>query len=212
MRGRIITSGPEGRETVAGHTLEGSGGSGARFWTRGFCVEGSSFLVSRAAKPWQGRILEGSGGSGARFWTCGFCVEGSSFLVSRAARPCQGRVLEGSGGSRALLDLWILRGRVVTSGLEAAKAFQGRALEGSGGSGARFWTPAVLRGRVVSFDFEGRETVAGRTCTRTHNVKQRTPLATHTNQPTRTYPYQPPHAYIHLQDCMSDNSSTRAKS
>ena len=32
--------------------------------------------------------------------------------------------------------------------------------EGSGGRGARFWTPAVLRGRVT-FGPEGRETVAG---------------------------------------------------
>ena len=42
-----------------------------------------------------------------------------------------------------------------------AKPWQERALEGSGGSGARFWTPAVLRGRVVTFGLEGRETVAG---------------------------------------------------
>ena len=33
--------------------------------------------------------------------------------------------------------------------------------EGSGGSGARFWTIAVLRGRVVTFGREGRDTVAG---------------------------------------------------
>ena len=42
--------------------------------------------------------------------------------------------------------------------------WQGYTLEGSGGSGgsgARFWTPAVLHGRVVTFGLEGRETVAG---------------------------------------------------
>ena len=77
-----------------GRTLEGSGGSRARFWTRGFCVETSSLLVSR-------RTLEGSGGSRARFWTRGFSVEMSSLLVSRAAKPWQGRTLEGSGGSCA---------------------------------------------------------------------------------------------------------------
>ena len=42
------------------------------------CVEGSSLLVSRAAKPWQGRTLESSGGIGACFWTRWFCVEVSS--------------------------------------------------------------------------------------------------------------------------------------
>ena len=111
-------------------------------------MEGSSLLVSRGAKPWQGRTLEGSGSSGARFWTPAvlrgrvvtralavaarafgplrFCVEGSSLLVSRVAKP-----------------------------------WRGRALEGSGGSGAHFWTPAVLRGRVVTFGLERRETVAG---------------------------------------------------
>ena len=31
---------------------------------------------------------------------------------------------------------------------------------GRGGSGARFWTPAVLHGRVVTVSLEGRETVA----------------------------------------------------
>ena len=46
-----------------------------------------------------------------------------------------------------------------------AKPWQGRALEGSGASGARFWTSAVLRGKVVTFGLEGRETVA-RACSR----------------------------------------------
>ena len=48
-----------------GRALEGSGGSRTRFSTRGFCVEKSSLLVSRATKPWPGRTLEGSGGSRA---------------------------------------------------------------------------------------------------------------------------------------------------
>ena len=43
----------------------------------------------------------------------------------------------------------------------AAKPWQGRTLEGSGGSGTRFWTPAVLCGKVVTFALEGRETVRG---------------------------------------------------
>ena len=97
-------------------------------------MEGSSLLVSRAAKPWPRRALEGSGGSGAGFWTLAvlrgkvvtfalegretvagailqravavavrafgrprFCVEGSSVLLSRGAKPRQGR---------ALLGLW----------------------------------------------------------------------------------------------------------
>ena len=133
-------------------------------------MERSSLLASRAAKPWQGRTLEGSGRSGARFW---FCVEGSSLLVSRAAKPWHGRTLEGSGCETvagaysrglwpkgALLDSrgFAWKGRHFWS--RAAKPWQGRTLEDSGGSGARFWTPAVLRGKVVTFGFEGRETVA----------------------------------------------------
>ena len=59
------------------------------------------------------------------------------------------------------MDPAVLRGRVVTFGLEGREPWQGRALEGSGGSGARFWTPAILRARVVTFGLEGRETVAG---------------------------------------------------
>ena len=42
-----------------------------------------------------------------------------------------------------------------------AKPWLGPCLEGSGGSGARFWTCAVLRGRVVTFGPEGRETLVG---------------------------------------------------
>ena len=42
----------------------------------------------------------------------------------------------------------------------AAKPWHGRTLKGSGSSGARFWTPAVLRGKVDAFGLEGRETVA----------------------------------------------------
>ena len=63
---------------------------------------------------------------------------------------------------RALLDPWILRGRVVTLGFEGratlvggvvvgAKPWRGRALEGSGGGSAR----------VVTFSLEGRKAVAG---------------------------------------------------
>ena len=85
-------------------------------------MEGSSLLVSRGAKPWQG-----SGGSGARFWNPrGSAWEGSSLLVSRGTKP-----------------------------------WQGRNVEGSGSSGARFWNPRVCLGRVVTFGFEGHETVAG---------------------------------------------------
>ena len=63
LRGRLLV--PRAAKPWRGRTLEGSGGSGTRFWTRGFCLEGSSLLASRAAKPWRGRALEGSGGSGA---------------------------------------------------------------------------------------------------------------------------------------------------
>ena len=66
-----------------GRTLEGSGGSGVDFASKG------CHFWSRVAKPWQGRTLQGSGGSRARFWTRGFSVEMSSLLVWRG----QGRTL-----------------------------------------------------------------------------------------------------------------------
>ena len=67
-----------------------------------FCVEGSSLLASRGAKPWHGRALEGSGGGGARFWTCAvlrgrvitFGPEGRETLVGAYYS-------EGSGGGGA---------------------------------------------------------------------------------------------------------------
>ena len=46
---------------------------------------------------------------------------------------------------------------LVLRAARAAKPWQGRSLDGSGGSGARFWTLAVLSGRVVTFGVEGRE-------------------------------------------------------
>ena len=81
----------------------------------------------------------------------------SSLLVSRAAKPWQGRALEGSGGRRALLDPWVLRGKVVTlKSQEPPSLCRPRALLDpwvlhgkpspfgraslAGGSGARFWT------------------------------------------------------------------------
>ena len=54
-----------------------------------------------------------------------------------------------------------MRERVVTFGLEGRETVaRACTLEGSSGSGARFWTPAVLRGKVVTFGPEGGETVA----------------------------------------------------
>ena len=88
-------------------------------------------------------------------------MERSALLVSRAAKPWQGRTLEGSGGSRA--HFW-----------------------------TRFaWMGPVLRGTVVTFGLEGRETVAG------HTLEALAVAA-------RAFD-------IHLQDCMSDDSSPRAK-
>ena len=117
-------------------------------------MERSSLLVSRAAKPWQGRTLEGSSGSGARFWSRAvlrgsvvtFGLEGREAVVGVAARA---------------FGPAVMRERVVTFGLEACETVAGACtLEGSSGSGARFCTPAVLRGKVVILGLEGRETVA----------------------------------------------------
>ena len=148
-----------GRAAAEGRTLEGSGA----FGRPRFCVDGSSLLASRGARPWQGRTLEGSGGSGARFWI-----------------PA------------------VLRARVVTFGLEGRGTVAGRTLQGSGGSSTGFWTFAVLRGRVVTFGLEGARN-------RGRGVLQHT--RTHTHQPTPTNT----HAYTHMQDCMSNDWSPRAK-
>ena len=168
-------------------------------------MERSSLLLSRGARPWQGRALEGSGGSGARFWTSAvlrgrvltFGLEGSETVAGAYSRGLwrQRRVLldvrgfawkgphfwpggqrnRGKGVlkkalavARALAAAARAFGRprfcVERSSLllsRAAKPWQGHALEGFGGSGACFWTSAVLRGKVLTFALEGRETVAG---------------------------------------------------
>ena len=95
------------------------------------------------------------------FGTPGFCVEGSSLLAPRVAKRWWGRTAQ-----RALAvarafgpPRFCVEGSLLVS--RGAKPWQGRTLEGSGGRGARFWTPAVLLGRVVTFGLEGRGTVAG---------------------------------------------------
>ena len=182
---------------------EGSGGSSVTLLDPPrFCVEGPSLLASRAAKPWQGRALEGSGGSSARFWT-----------------PA------------------VLRGRLVTVGLEGRETVARACSRAEGSSRglllwqARFWTPAVVRGRAVTFGLEAREAVAGacsiaveehaltRADMHAHAHAQRAlinaHLWRHTNERTRTHTHQSTptsaHAYTHLQDCMSDDSSPREK-
>ena len=80
------------------------------FWPRGARNRGG------------GRTLEGSGGSGARFWSRGFCVEMSSLLAARGAKPWQGRTLDALAVAAALLDPALLRGGVVTFGLEGREA------------------------------------------------------------------------------------------
>ena len=127
MRGKVVTFAWLVAKPWQKRTLEGSGGSGARFWTRGFCVGGS-----RIAKPCQGRTLEGSGGSSARFWTCDFAWKGCHFW------PWQGRTLQGCAGSGASFctrGFWTLgfawkcrHLRVVTFVSRAAKPWHG--LEG----------------------------------------------------------------------------------
>ena len=53
------------------------------------------------------------------------CMEGSSLLVSGIAKPWHGRALASCGGSGALLEPWVLRGMVVTFGLEGPKTVAG---------------------------------------------------------------------------------------
>ena len=152
-------------------------------------MERSSLLVSRAAKLWQGRTLEGSGGGGAL--TSG--LEGRETV----ARACSTGLWQ---QPRALLEPWILRGTVVTSGLDRGPRNRGkrvlyRALAVAARAFGpvdfvRFWTrgfflglegretvasaysrglchcrralldPWILRGTVVTSGLEGRETLA----------------------------------------------------
>ena len=104
-----------------------------------YYFSGGALLHPRSS-AWKGRHFWSRG---ARY--CGRGVlERALVVAARAFGPPQFCV-EGS-------SLLVSRGAI---------PWQGRTLEGSGGSGARFWTPAVLRGKVVTFGLEGRDTVAG---------------------------------------------------
>ena len=134
------------------------------------CVEGSSLLLFRGSKPWQGRNLEGSGGSGAR---------GSSLLVLRGSKPWQGRNLEGSGGSGG--RFWtpaVLCGRVVTFGLAGLETVAGACSRGL----RHFWS-------------RGLQTLAGAYCRGLRRVllSFRCIQFTCRCEFTHTNPHQPTH-------------------
>ena len=129
-----------------------------------------------------------------------------------------------------------LHGTVVTFGLEGLEAACCRKpVLGSGAAwnGSHFWPrgprsrfccrrPVLGSGAAYSSvvllscgcEFERRHARA-RARARTTRDNQRAPLAAHANQHTRTHTHQPTpdntHAYTQLQDCMSDDSSPRAK-
>ena len=65
-------------------------------------LEGSSLLVSRGARPWQGCILQVWRQRCVLLDPCGFAWRVVTFI--RRAKPWQGRALEGSGGRRARVD------------------------------------------------------------------------------------------------------------
>ena len=106
--------------------------AGVRFCPPRFCVEGSSLLAPRVAKPWRGRTLEGSGGSGARFWTLAVLRGRVSTVGLQGRETLVGAYYsEGSGSSGA--RFWtpaVLRGRVVTFGLEGRKTVAGACSRG----------------------------------------------------------------------------------
>ena len=131
-----------------GRALEGSGGSGARFWTPGFCVEGSSLLAPRVAKPGKGRTTQRALAVVARaFGPPRFCVERKRWW---------GRTGSGGGGARFWTPgsawksrFWTPRFCGEGSSLLVSRA---RTLECSGGSSARvcFWSRGARnRGRGV---------------------------------------------------------------
>ena len=139
-----------------------------------------------------------------------FCVEGSSLLVSRGAKPWQGRTVEGSGGPPGTAD-WQVR-----AGWKRPLAHHkpGRVV----GARAR-WSPedvvkskpaveehALTRADMHAHAHAQRATINAHLWRHVPtNTQDRT--HTHTHQPTPTNT----HAYTHLQDCMSDDSSPRAK-
>ena len=89
-----------------------------------FCVEGSSLLAPKGAKPWRGRTLEGSGGGGACGRVVTFGPEIRETLVGAYYS-------EGSGGGGA--RFWtpaVLCGRVVTFGLKGRETVAGAYFRG----------------------------------------------------------------------------------
>ena len=158
MRGRVLSFAREGRETVAGACSFRALAVAARAFGRPrFCVEGSSLLVSRGAKPSQRRALEGSGGTGVGFWTSAV-LRGKVVTFALEGRETVARAILQRAVAVAARAFCVEGSSVLLS--RGAKPWHGRALEGSGGSGVGFWTSAVLRGKVLTFGLEGRETVA----------------------------------------------------
>ena len=117
MRGRSSLLVLRAAKSWQGRTLEGSGGSGARFWTRGLCVERvvtfglggrATFAGSWSSGLWWWRralldpwILRG------RVVTFGF--EGRETLAGACSKNL--------AGAARVLDPWILRGRFVGRGV-----------------------------------------------------------------------------------------------
>ena len=71
-------------------------------------MEGSLLLVSKAAKPWQGRTLKGSGRSGTRFWTSSI-LRGKVVTAHFVTFGLEGREI--GGGARFWTPAVLWKGR-----------------------------------------------------------------------------------------------------
>ena len=150
-----------------GRTLEGSGGSGALLDPRGSAW---NFLLSRGAKPWQGLTPDQTTHTNQRTPSNAHQASPSN-AHQRTRRPAYTNQLAPTSNAHQRIRTNQRAPQAMTpmhtnertpSNAQPTHTNAHHATHpNQGTAGVRFWTPAVLRGRVVAFGPEGRETVAG---------------------------------------------------